>query len=174
MKSASRFLSVITLALAAGMVVSCVHTETFSDYPSETEIPARQISATHTLNRWSAPASPSSQIDAVVHFTTGSDKLSAEDEAIVEKVAAFINSPSFTGGHVTVEGYTDAKGKPAKNVKLSYHRALAVVHALEAHGVSASLLSAQGYGEANPVATNSTGAGRAANRRVTFNVSGSR
>lgn len=170
MKSASRFLSVITLALAAGTIISCSHTETYDTYPSETEIPARQINATHTLNRWVAPMG-STKIDAVVHFATGSDKLTADDKATVERVAAFLTSPNFTGSHVTVEGYTDSKGKAAKNVKLSYRRALTVVHALEAHGVPASLLSAQGFGDADPVATNSTGEGRAANRRVTFSVS---
>lgn len=170
MKSASRFLSVLTLALAAGTIVSCARTTSVADYPSQSEIPARQIYATHTLKQGYMPMS--SQIDVVVHFDTNSDKLSPKAESEIEQVASIISSPSFAGSHVTVEGYTDAVGKPAKNVKLSYHRALMVVHALVEHfGIPSSMLSAQGFGAANPVATNSTAAGRAANRRVTFAVS---
>jgi outer membrane protein OmpA-like peptidoglycan-associated protein len=153
-------------------MVSCAHPESTADYPGQTEIQARQIVATHTLNHC-APLGVT-RIDVVINFDTASDALSPEAEAQVDKVAAILNSPSFQGSHVTVAGYTDAVGKSSKNVKLSYNRAMTVLHALVERGVPASLLSAQGFGAANPVATNSTTAGRAANRRVSFVVIGGR
>lgn len=170
MKSASRFLSVMTLTLAAGMVISCARTESVSDFPHQFMIDARKIEATHRLNQ--CPNTAPTKIDLAVNFDSGSDKLTAAADAQLRKVAAILNDPSFQGSHVTAEGYTDAVGKPSKNTKLSYRRAQAVVHALvEKYGVPASMFSAQGFGAANPVATNSTAAGRAANRRVTFAVS---
>ena len=81
-----------------------------------------------------------------------------------------LKSPAFAGKKVVVAGYTDNVGKTARNQRLSYHRALRVMHALIANGVPASMLSAQGYGKENPMASNATPQGRAANRRVGFIV----
>jgi OOP family OmpA-OmpF porin len=168
MKSTSKILSIATLAMAAGMVISCAP-QTVSDYPHQVEIPARQINPSHRLN--TCPMGVT-KIEVVVNFDTASDKLSARGAAQVQKAAAIINDPSFQGSHVTVEGYTDAAGKDAANLDLSYRRALTVMHVLvDQYGVPASMLSAQGFGKANPVATNSTAAGRMANRRVVFMVS---
>ena len=79
-------------------------------------------------------------------------------------------------GPAEVHGYTDSKGKPAHNLVLSQHRAESVVRYLVAHGVPASSLTAKGFGEDNPVASNDTASGRAENRRVTiqFTEPGSR
>ena len=76
--------------------------------------------------------------------------------------------------HVDIRGYTDSVGKPEYNQKLSERRANAVKDYLEAHGVAAGVLSAQGFGEENPIASNATKEGRAANRRVTVRFIGSR
>jgi OOP family OmpA-OmpF porin len=70
---------------------------------------------------------------------------------------------------VTVEGHTDSTGSDAYNQKLSERRAKAVVRYLEQNvGVDPSRLSAVGYGESKPVASNDTAEGRAKNRRVEF------
>ncbi|MBS0396992.1 MAG: OmpA family protein, partial [Proteobacteria bacterium] len=74
-------------------------------------------------------------------------------------------------GKVEVRGYTDSVGKAAYNQKLSERRAIAVKDYLVAHGVNADLLTAQGFGEENPIASNDTAAGRAENRRVTLKFS---
>jgi outer membrane protein OmpA-like peptidoglycan-associated protein len=76
---------------------------------------------------------------------------------------------------VAIQGYTDNAGwknstaeqSAAKNQQLSEQRAQAVTSYLQSVGVSASQIrSTTGYGEANPVADNSTAAGKAQNRRV--------
>lgn len=67
---------------------------------------------------------------------------------------------------VTLKGYTDNSGNAAKNLQLSKDRAASVKNYLINKGVSAANIQSQGYGSANPVASNSTLAGRAQNRRV--------
>lgn len=74
---------------------------------------------------------------------------------------------------VQVEGYTDNTGSEAYNQKLSQKRADAVRDYLVSQGVAAGNITSTGYGEADPVADNSTAAGRAQNRRVQLVVSGS-
>jgi outer membrane protein OmpA-like peptidoglycan-associated protein len=69
---------------------------------------------------------------------------------------------------VVVAGYTDATGSPLYNRWLSEQRAQASQRALIRAGVSASQLTAVGYGDAHPAASNATRAGRIANRRVEF------
>jgi len=73
---------------------------------------------------------------------------------------------------VRVEGYTDNIGTPEYNQQLSQQRADTVRNFLVQQGVSSDNVTAQGFGEANPVAPNSTPAGRQQNRRVDMVVSG--
>ncbi|HEX3986038.1 MAG TPA: OmpA family protein [Acidobacteriaceae bacterium] len=73
---------------------------------------------------------------------------------------------------VQVEGYTDNVGSAEYNQQLSEKRAMAVQSFLIAQGVPPGNVTAQGFGPADPVADNSTSAGRAQNRRVEMVVSG--
>lgn len=73
---------------------------------------------------------------------------------------------------VQVEGYTDNVGSDDYNQKLSEERADAVRDYLAAQSVAQNNVTAQGYGKSDPIADNSTGAGRAQNRRVQLVVSG--
>ena len=74
--------------------------------------------------------------------------------------------------HLRIEGYTDNVGKPSYNMQLSDKRAATVRDFLVAQGVPPANISAQGLGESNPVASNTTSAGRQMNRRVDLVVSG--
>ncbi len=74
---------------------------------------------------------------------------------------------------VTV-GHTDAVGSDAYNQKLSLRRAEAVKAYLVTQGVETSRVYTEGKGETQPVADNTTAAGRAKNRRVTVEVVGTR
>ena len=65
-----------------------------------------------------------------------------------------------------VEGHTDSMGDDDYNMDLSRDRAFAVRTALVKRGVSMSRITTQGFGEAVPVANNSTTTGRQENRRV--------
>ena len=76
--------------------------------------------------------------------------------------------------HVSVEGHTDADGADAYNLDLSQRRANAVLSYLVQNGVDASNVSATGYGETNPIASNDTPQGMAQNRRIEFKVTRSK
>jgi len=65
-----------------------------------------------------------------------------------------------------IEGYTDNVGSDALNLDLSQRRAEAVRGFLIKNGVNGERVTARGYGEASPVASNDTEAGRQQNRRV--------
>ena len=65
-----------------------------------------------------------------------------------------------------LSGFASAEGTDAHNMQLSIDRANAVKAYLVNSGVSADNITAKGYGEANPVADNTTEAGRILNRRV--------
>jgi chemotaxis protein MotB len=77
-----------------------------------------------------------------------------------------------------VSGYTDnatigpelRRQGVASNEELSQKRADAVMQFLISQGVNPSLVSAHGYGEADPVASNDTASGRAQNRRVELSL----
>lgn len=69
---------------------------------------------------------------------------------------------------VEVQGHTDDRADEPHNLNLSQRRAEAVRRWLVEHGIAASRLEARGYGESQPLQSNRTEAGRAANRRVAF------
>jgi OOP family OmpA-OmpF porin len=71
-------------------------------------------------------------------------------------------------GKIEIGGHTDSQGSTELNQRLSTARAEAVLDALLARAVPLESLSAKGYGEAEPVASNETEAGRALNRRIEF------
>ena len=71
---------------------------------------------------------------------------------------------------VEIQGHTDSIGSVAYNLNLSQRRADAVKAYLVGKGVSASSLTAKGYGKAKPIAGNDSAEGRAENRRVAFEV----
>jgi OOP family OmpA-OmpF porin len=99
-----------------------------------------------------------------VNFETDSAKLTLESVAILDEAVAVLKQRP--GASVEVQGHTDAQGKDAYNLQLSDRRSRAVQDYLVGAGVNAGMLTARGYGEAAPVASNDTEDGRAQNRRV--------
>ena len=76
---------------------------------------------------------------------------------------------------VEIAGYTDSDGSEEYNLLLSAKRANAVKSYLVNHeGIDADRLEARGYGEANPIADNTTEDGKSKNRRITFKIVGDR
>ena len=67
---------------------------------------------------------------------------------------------------ILIEGHTADVNKPAGQMQLSVERAQAIVNELVKNGLPARIFSTKGYGGTQPVASNSTAEGRAANRRV--------
>ena len=72
--------------------------------------------------------------------------------------------------YVDVYGHTDSSGSDAYNQGLSERRAAAVADYLSSHGVQSARLGTRGFGETQPVASNATEDGRAANRRVEIKI----
>ncbi|TXH69345.1 MAG: BON domain-containing protein [Thiothrix sp.] len=71
---------------------------------------------------------------------------------------------------IRVGGHTDDRGEDAYNQNLSQQRADAVKDYLSKQGVEAGLIQGVGYGETQPIASNETDAGRAQNRRISFDI----
>lgn len=82
----------------------------------------------------------------------------------LDKLARFLNE--YPDRNVLIEGFTDSTGSDAYNKNLSEQRANAVKQALLSRGVDEKRIATEGFGEARPVATNETAAGRQQNRRV--------
>jgi outer membrane protein OmpA-like peptidoglycan-associated protein len=76
----------------------------------------------------------------------------------------------YEKSYVDVLGHTDSTGSDAYNQALSERRAESVANFLANSGVQRARLATKGYGESQPVASNSTEAGRAANRRVEIKI----
>ena len=169
MKSTTRLLSLLAIALIAGAASSARAGENCA-YPAQANIETRQIHTWHSLRNMTQPVVLEETIAQPVLFATASDKLTPTAAEQVRKVATLLKTPAYKGHHVLISGYTDHVGKEASNQRLSYHRAVTVVKQLERDGVPASMLTAQGFGEESPVADNSTSEGRALNRRVTFTL----
>jgi outer membrane protein OmpA-like peptidoglycan-associated protein len=99
-----------------------------------------------------------------VLFSTNKAQLSSGGTRNVQKLADFLKQ--FEQRKVLIEGYTDSTGSNDYNQMLSVRRADAVRTALIDMGISSDRISTRGYGEAFPVASNKTAAGRQQNRRV--------
>lgn len=100
---------------------------------------------------------------APIQFEFDSSVLKTESYATLDRLAKELRD---TDGSVTLDGYASSEGSEAYNLNLSKDRANAVRQYLVNAGVAASKITANGYGEANPVASNDTEAGRIQNRRV--------
>ncbi len=105
-----------------------------------------------------------------VLFDTGKYTLKPNTQVSLARIAGIFQS--YPGVKVQVEGFTDSVGSDELNQKLSDNRASTTKDFLIKQGVSIDNISAAGYGKADPVADNSTAAGRAQNRRVNLVVSG--
>jgi chemotaxis protein MotB len=115
-------------------------------------------------------------INSELLFPSGSWDMSDSAERTIAKVAGILAPHQKT--QVIVDGYTDTtpigpglmKEGVTSNLVLSQKRADAVMQYMISQGVKPGLVSAQGFGEANPVASNATPEGRAKNRRVELNL----
>jgi len=99
-----------------------------------------------------------------VNFDFDKATLKPTADEKIDKAVAHVNKMS--GEQFELKGYTDSIGSEAYNLKLSQKRADAVRNAMIKKGAPADRITAKGYGEASPAASNSTKAGRAENRRV--------
>ena len=121
-------------------------------------------------------ARSSDTVNSDLLFAPGSWKIRPQGEAVIANLAKKL-APTQQN-HLIVSGYTDnAPIGPAlqregvtSNQELSQKRADAVMQYLISQGVKPELISAQGFGDASPVASNDTAQGRAQNRRVELSL----
>jgi len=105
-----------------------------------------------------------------VLFDTGQYSLKPGAREKLAKVAGILLA--YPGINVQVGGYTDNVGNDDMNQALSEHRAGSVRDYLVESGVNSNAVTAHGFGNTQPVATNDTATGRQQNRRVELVVSG--
>jgi outer membrane protein OmpA-like peptidoglycan-associated protein len=120
------------------------------------------------LDKGAASDLPKTYIFDNLNFVSGSTQLTPESTATVTALATILNA--YPNAAVELAGYTDSTGDVESNRKLSLDRANAVRDQLVTAGVSADRITAQGYGQDRPVASNETESGRAQNRRLELTV----
>lgn len=103
-------------------------------------------------------------IPSNVTFDTSSYAIKPSFAPVLDQVAQTLQQNPEVVAQVV--GHTDNTGQPAYNQTLSANRAQSVVNYLASRGIPMQRMSAEGRGDTQPVADNSTEAGRAANRRV--------
>lgn len=101
-------------------------------------------------------------------FETGKAKLDERSIAVLDALVG--GSLACVSARITIEGHTDADGDATANQALSEARAGAVAEYLVAAGIEPRRLTAVGFGETRPVASNETAEGKQMNRRIDFRV----
>jgi len=170
-------LSVVLLPVAA-LLSACISQSKYDAAVAQNEQLQQQVSTLQT--QLSAAQAQATRLQGAIKYTVDSDllfppggfEMSDKGKEIIAKFAAKL---APTQEHpLLVNGYTDnspvgramAKQGITSNEILSQKRAENVVQFLISQGVKPELVSAHGYGEADPVAPNTTREGRAKNRRV--------
>ncbi|WP_276132816.1 DUF5723 family protein [Polluticoccus soli] len=103
-----------------------------------------------------------------IQFDLGKATIKKTSNKILDEIVAILNE--YSDYNMTIEGHSDNVGNATKNLELSENRANAVRDYFISKGIDASRLSAAGFGDAKPVASNKTAAGRAKNRRVAMDL----
>jgi outer membrane protein OmpA-like peptidoglycan-associated protein len=104
-----------------------------------------------------------------VHFQTGSATILPDSFPMLGEIAALLKAtPGIK--KMRIEGHTDNRGNAAMNLDLSKRRAASVRQWLIDHGIASGRLESEGYGLTQPIESNDTDEGRAANRRVEFKI----
>lgn len=99
-----------------------------------------------------------------VTFDTDSTRVKSSFRTVLDSVAEVLKEYDST--MLQIAGHTDSTGGSRYNLLLSQQRAQAVADVLSSYGVQAVRMDVVGFGETQPIADNSTAAGRQQNRRV--------
>ena len=102
----------------------------------------------------------------VVEFNSDSAQLTPRGRSVLDQVAPVL--AASPGLLCEIQGHTDSKGNPTANQALSLRRSLATKAYWVTKGIAAERLVPKGFGDTQPVASNTTAAGRQLNRRIDF------
>jgi chemotaxis protein MotB len=169
----------LSLPFAASVLLSgCVSQSKYNALAAENQQLQQQTTAMSA--QISADKAQIGRLQGAIKYTVNSDllfpsgswKMSSQGQQIIAKIA--LNLAPAQQSKIVVNGYTDnVPVGPAlqqqgitSNEMLSQKRAEAVMQFLISQGVKPDMVSAQGLGDAQPVASNDTPQGRAQNRRV--------
>jgi outer membrane protein OmpA-like peptidoglycan-associated protein len=154
--------------VAANQVQVAANREQISS--NQEQIATNQQDIQNTTKRFSELSEYDTKGTVTLHFATGSDKLSAEDQASLSQLGQ--SALSLTGYIIQVKGFADSSGNAAMNQQLSMDRAQAVVaYLLQSCKIPLRHIVAPGaMGIADPAAPNEAADGRAENRRVEVKV----
>jgi OOP family OmpA-OmpF porin len=102
-----------------------------------------------------------------IQFDVDKTTIKPESNGLLDEITQVIkDNPRIK--KIAIEGHTDGDGSDKYNLKLSDGRAKAVMEYLVTHGIEAGRLTAKGFGESKPIASNDTPEGKEQNRRVEF------
>jgi len=107
-------------------------------------------------------------LGAAIDFRQSSVEIRTSSYVTLDRIVEVAND--CRDGAIAIRGHSDASGNDAWNRQLSRARAQAVADHLSARGIEASRLVVAGLGSAEPIADNSTAAGRGLNRRIEFEL----
>jgi OOP family OmpA-OmpF porin len=104
-----------------------------------------------------------------VHFVSGAARLQPDASTLLSQVAQVLKEhPEIR--RISIDGHTDGRGRPQRNLELSTARAQVVRQWLIGHGVAAHRMEARGFGATRPLGPDLTEEGRERNRRVEFRI----
>lgn len=177
---------ILCVAGAALLMAGCVSQQRYNESlrrNAELEQEYRQLNQTMSAEVAAHNVQISRMQDAIkvsinseLQFPPGGWEMSNSAKANIARIAAIL-APHQTA-NIHVNGYTDstpvgpglARHGVTTNLVLSQKRADYVMHYMISQGVKTNLVSAHGFGEARPIASNHTPEGRAQNRRVELTV----
>ena len=107
-------------------------------------------------------------IPSGITFAYDSAEVQPQFQRTLDQVAQTLAEYNQT--YIDVYGHTDSVGSDAYNQTLSERRATSVADYLASRGVQTARIGTRGYGETQPIASNDTDEGRAANRRVEIKI----
>lgn len=107
-------------------------------------------------------------IPSGIDFAYDSDRVEPAFQHTLDQVAGVLGDYDRT--YVDVYGHTDSTGSDSYNQGLSERRAVSVADYLVARGVKSARIGTRGFGRTQPIASNETEDGRAANRRVEVKI----
>ena len=146
--------------------------------PSETSNRLADLARRYPESFEFDPATGISKLNSDILFSTGKDELRTEVRSLLGEFANIVNDREVYDYNIMIVGHTDdrpiartsTRDKHPTNWHLSAHRAISVQDFLQDSGVRASRMGVAGYGEHQPVESNSTNGSRQRNRRVEIYV----
>lgn len=107
-------------------------------------------------------------IPSGINFAYNSAEVQPQFQRTLDQVAGTL--AEYRETYIDVYGHTDSTGSDQYNQQLSERRATSVADYLSGRGVQSARIATRGYGETQPIASNDTPEGQAANRRVEIKI----